>query len=263
MKRVALFTTFYEVASGYSLVAVATTQLQMLLDGGYEPVALVQENFTGNSLWRPEVIDLRPVIPFMHLSGGKIPDDFEARTDKIYNALKKNLSDVDVCITHDIILQSFYREHNIAMRKYALERPDLLWLHWIHSCPSEGTDEYPNGCRHTSPPGYIAYPNSSDAPKVCRAYRLTGKEWKVVTTRSGHSIDPLAVSEYDGLTRDLVSKSDLMTGDVTAVYPVRLDPGKQPEKIIRLMAGVKKMGYEPRLLIIDWQSMGKYVPHVI
>ena len=259
MKRVALFTTFYEVASGYSLVAVAETQLRMLLDGGYEPVALVQENFTADSdsLWRPEVIDLRAVIPFMHLSGGKIPEDFDERVEKIYAALKDNLTDIDVCITHDIILQSFYREHNMAMRKYAKERPDLLWLHWIHSCPSEGTDEYPNGCRHTSPPGYIAYPNSSDAPMVCRGYRLMGKEWKVVTTRSGHSIDPMAVSEYHKLTRDLVSKSDLMDGDVSVVYPARLDVGKQPEKIIRLMAGVKKMGYEPRLLIIDWQSMGE------
>ena len=259
MKKVALFTTFYEVASGYSLVAVAETQLRMLLNGGYEPVALVQDNFSASddSLWRPETIDLRPVIPFMHLGDGKIPDDFDERIDKIYNALKGNLVDVDVCITHDIILQSFYREHNMAMRKYALERPDLLWLHWIHSCPSEGTDEYPNGCRHTSPPGYIAYPNSSDASKVCRAYRLAGKEWKVITTRSGHSIDPLLVSEYHGLTKDLVEKSDLMGGDVSVVYPARLDVGKQPEKIIRLMAGVKKMGYEPRLLIIDWQSMGE------
>jgi glycosyltransferase involved in cell wall biosynthesis len=61
---------------------------------------------------------------------------------------------------------------------------------------------------------------------------------------------------YDKLTKDLVAKTDLLSGDVVAVYPARLDRGKQPEKIIRLMAGVQRTGREPRLLIVDWQSQG-------
>jgi glycosyltransferase involved in cell wall biosynthesis len=92
---------------------------------------------------------------------------------------------------------------------------------------------------------------------VCQTYGLGGHEWKVQVNRASHSIDPLLIWPYDGLTKDLARKIDLLSGELTAVYPARLDRGKQPEKIIRLMAGIAKVGYEPRLLIIDWQSTGE------
>ena len=258
MKKVALFTTFFEVESGYSLVSVAETQLRMLLDNGYEPVVLVQENFQEPdppSLWRKETLDIRPVVPFMHLDDG-VSDHFEERVATIKDALAEALADVDVCITHDIILQQFYKEHNVAMRQYAESRPGLLWLHWIHSCPTPGEADYPESCRYTPPPGYIIYPNAGDLSRVCQTYQLHGQEWRAIANRSAHAIDPLSVWPYDKLTKDIVTKTDLLGGEVVAVYPVRLDRGKQPEKIIRLMAGVKHLDYEPRLLIVDWQSQG-------
>ena len=292
MKKVALFTTFYEVESGYSLVAVAETQLRMLLAHGYDPVVLVQaEEDPGNpdpditpeqiakgqylpgftmpdapSLWRPESVDIRPVVPALRLTGGT-SEHFEERVQRIQDALRDALADIDVCITHDIILQSFYKEHNVAMRRYAETRPDLLWLNWVHSCPTPRKEKYPENCRHTPPPGYIVYPNASDLPRVCQAYKLRGMEWKAVANRSAHAIDPLAIWTYDRLTRDLVQRADLLAGDVAAVYPVRLDRGKQPEKILRLLAGVRRLGYVPRLLIVDWQSQGdrfqKYIDELI
>ena len=260
MKKVGLLTTFYEAMSEFSLIAVAGTQLQMLLSHGYEPAVLVQENFTeppAPSLWRSEMLDLRPAIPFLHLTSG-IATDFEERVERILEALRAALEDVQVCITHDIILQSTYKEHNVAMRRYAKERSDLLWLHFIHSCPSPGSASYPEDCRYTTPPGYVVYPNASDLPRVCQTYQLGGNEWRAIANRASHSIDPLSLWPYDGLTRDLIEKSDHLAGEISAVYPARLDRGKQPEKIIRLFAGVKKLGYEPRLLIIDWQSMGEH-----
>ena len=45
MKKVAILTTFYEADSGYSLIAVVETQIKMLIDNGYDPVVIVQENF--------------------------------------------------------------------------------------------------------------------------------------------------------------------------------------------------------------------------
>lgn len=269
-RKVALLTTFFDVECGYSLVAVAETQIRMLLDNGYEPVALVQDNFTqpkGETLWSPAMIDLRPVVPFMHLNSG-IAEDFEERVRLVYDALVEALADADVCITHDIILQNWYKEHSVAMRRYAQTRPDLLWLHWVHSCPTPADiQEYPGNCRYTPPPGYIVYPNSADIGQVHRTYRLGGREWQAKTCRAAHAIDPLLVWPYDKLTKDLARKADLLGGEVVAVYPARLDRGKQPEKIIRLMAGVKEAGYEPRLLIVDWQSTGdrfqKYIDELL
>jgi glycosyltransferase involved in cell wall biosynthesis len=248
--RVGILTTFYEATSGFSLIAVAETQIRMLMDGGYDPVVLVQENFKSPdppSIWRPEMVDLRPAIPFMHLTP-QVTDDYEERVASILTALQMTLQDVTCCITHDIALQPIYKEHAAAVNRYAKERPDLLWLHSIHSCPMGGN--YP------SLPGYILYPNDSDKALVVKAYGLQGQEHRVKVSRASHSIDPLLISCYDSLTKSLVTKSDLLGGEVVAIYPVRLDKGKQPEKIIRLMAGVKKAGYKPRLLIVDWQSMG-------
>lgn len=260
MKRVALLTTFFETQSGYSLIGVAETQIKSLLDNGYEPIVLVQSNFKepDSGLWRGEMIDIRPVVPFMHLERG-VSDDFDSRMESILDALREHLADADVCITHDIMLQEFYKEHNVAVRRYAKERPDLLWLHWVHSCPtSSDTNAYPQNSRYTSPPGYLIYPNSTDKSRVCQAYRLDGREWKVISCRAAHAIDPLSVWLYDRLTVDLAMSADLLSGDIVAVYPARLDKGKQPEKIIRLMAGVRDAGRQPRLLVIDWQSTGHH-----
>lgn len=261
MKKVALFTTFFEATSGYSLIAVAGTQLQALVDHGYDPAVLVQEDFHSPdppSLWRDDQLDIRRVVPFMHLKSHGTADNFEERVTSIEKGLAAGLADANVCITHDIILQDWYLEHNIAMRRYAKTRPDLLWLHWIHSVPTPGgSRDYPANCRYTPPPGYIVYPNSSDIALPCQTYGLQGQEWRVKVTRFGHSIDPLTLWNYDKLTKELARKAGLLDGEVSAIYPVRLDRGKQPEKIIRLLAGVQRAGYEPRLLVVDWQSSGK------
>lgn len=285
MKKVAIFTTFYVVTSGYSLIAVCENQIRMLLDHGYDPTILVQdgpyqEDADGNpvesppfeqvpppSVWNEQTVNLKPIIPVLKLSE-KVADDFEDRMQAITSALAEGLEDVEVCITHDVILQKFYKEHNVAMRRYAQTRPDLLWLHWIHSCPMPANvNEYPGNCRYIPPPGYIVYPNGSDIGLVCATYRLGSQSWRAKVSRTAHSIDPLLAWNYDKMTRDLATKADLLGGEVVAIYPARLDTGKQPEKIIRLMAGVKGAGYAPRLLIVDWQSSGerfqKYIDELL
>jgi len=247
-KRVGILTTFYEADSGYSLITVAETQIRMLLDHGYEPIVLVDERFKSDrALWQLHSIDVRPVVP-----------PLASPVNSILVALHEHLAGVDVCITHDIVLLNDYRAHDLAMREYAKTRDDLLWLHWLHSCPS--------GQRET-PPGYLIYPNASDKPRVCQVYGLSGQEHRVVPCRAAHSIDPLSVWNYDSLTRSLIGKFNLLNAEVSAVYPVRLDRGKQVEKVIRLLAGVRRAGYEIRLLVIDWQSTGahfqKYIDELI
>jgi len=53
--KIGIYTTFYEASSGYSLIRVAETQINMLLAHGYDPAVFVQENFVqpeGETLWR-------------------------------------------------------------------------------------------------------------------------------------------------------------------------------------------------------------------
>lgn len=221
--KVAILTNFYEVDSGYSLIAVVETQIKMLLNHGYDPMVIVHKDFkSGKPLWQPSQIDLRP-----------------SSLDEI----KSHLDEAEVCITHDAIL--LYPDYEKIVRSY---QGNIKWLHYIHSCPN------PN--KADPPPGYIIYPNASDKARVVQAYRMQGQEHRVIPSRSSHSIDPLSIWNYDPLTRSIIEKFNLLGADISAVYPVRLDRGKQPEKIIRLLSGVQRAGYTTRLLIIDWQSAG-------
>lgn len=243
MKKVAILTTFFEADSGYSLIAVVENQIRLLLHHGYDPVVLVDERFkTENPFWRPYVFDLRPVLPAT-----------PTRT-LVGRILKEHLAGVDVCLTHDIVLLDQYQPYDLGMRWCAKFYNDLLWLHFLHSCPS--------GKRKT-PPGYLIYPNATDKPRVCQVYGLGGQEWRAIPNRASHTIDPLRVWNYDPLTEAIVSQFNLLDAEVSAVYPTRLDRGKQPEKILRLLAGVKKAGYSARLLIIDWQSAGEHFQQYI
>jgi hypothetical protein len=235
MKTIAILTTFFEATSGYSLIAVTETQIRLLIKHGYEPRVLVQDDFSFSEYWRPEMMDVRPVVPSL-----------ESTPEEIFPVLKEQLDDVDVCIAHDIIFQPSYQAHDKALRQYASERDDLLWLHWIHSRP---------GGQHQPPPGYIIYPNDIDKNQVAKSYQLDMN--RVKACRAGHAIDPLLTWPYDKLTHDLLRKFDLTGGEINCIYPVRLDRGKQVEKIIRLLAGIQKTGYEPRLLIVAWQSSGE------
>lgn len=237
MKKVLIFTTFYEVDSGYSLVSVVEAQLKMLLDNGYGPIVLVDERFeeTTKELWQSYTIDIRPVVPRLDRL-----DNLKSRTVKM---LKEQLVDIDVVITHDIILHQFYKSYFEAIKQFK----DITWLNWIHSRPST---------RHDTPPGYIIYPNASEKSLVVQCYGLGEQEHRVMVNRASHAIDPLDVWPYSSLTKDLVQASDFLGGDFSLIYPRGGDPGKQTEKILYLLAGIHHAGYEPRLLIIDWQSQG-------
>lgn len=236
MKKPVLFTTFYEVDSGFSLVSVAETQLKMLLAGGYEPIVLVDERWQApvNPFWQAHNLDIRPIVPAL---------DSENITPRTLEMLQ-GLEPVDVILTHDIILHDFYRPHYKAIKRW--DWPGL-WLHWIHSRPSR---------KKESPPGYIIYPNASEKALVCSCYSLAEQEHRVIVNRASHAIDPLALGGYSALTKDLVQASHFLEGDFSIIYPRGADPGKQTEKILYLIAGIKAAGYRAKLLIIDWQSQG-------
>lgn len=237
MKKVAIFTTFYEVDSGFSLVSVVETQLKMLLANGYNPIVLVDERWElpKNDFWQSHNLDIRPVVPALNS---------QYITERTIQILKDNLSDVDVILTHDIILHSFYKPYYNAIKEWGNEK---LWLHWIHSRPS---------LKQKQPPGYIIYPNASEKPLVCNCFNLQENEHKVIINRASHSINPLELFPYSSLTKDLVESSDFLGGDFSLIYPRGGDPGKKTEKILYLLNGIKEAGYSFRLLIVDWQSQG-------
>jgi len=192
MKNVAWFLSYYEVESGFSLVTVTETQIRMALQRGLHPRVLVQEGVPRDkeqdgeivtsvepfqevpppSIWNRAAVDLRPVVPALHLSKGVHPE-FTQRVQMYSAVMEEHLADIDVVVTHDLILQPDYKEANVAMRRYAQRHPEITWLHWIHSRPAETPSmKYPDCARFMMPPGYIIYPNSAEQGEVARTWPL-------------------------------------------------------------------------------------------
>lgn len=276
--KIALLTTFYDI-TGFSVTTVATNQIRQLLDHGYLPRVIVQEGMPARradggpdalfpfkeipetdpgpyNVWNSHKIDLRPILPALHLRDFA-GDDFEERVGRIENALYNNLKDMNVVITHDIMLLDTYHEHNVAVRRVAHRCPNILWLHWLHSCPRQTTNlVYPEMCRGVLAPGYLIYPNYTDLGYVQRTYRLAGQHWRAKQCKASHGIDLLNVWGFRPETKKIAKESDILNADVSIVYPARMGESKQFHKIIFMLAGIKECGYTGRLIGIDWQSLG-------
>lgn len=261
--RVGIITTFYEHSSGYSLIRTVETQIDMLLRLGIMPMVLVRQDFqtdANTTIWSEEYIDIRRCMPALTVTT-EIGYDFDESTIQILEVFRNQLADMDVVITHDLVFQEYYTAHCVAIHRYAETRDDVTWLHYIHSVPIDfytSNMTYPVEYRYMPPPGYVVYPNYTNISHVCRRYSIPDGSDKIMVDRSSHSIDPLSLRNYSPITRDLVRKSDLMSGDVVVIFPTRLNASKQVDKAIRLLSGVNKLGYDVRMLILDWQSTGKH-----
>lgn len=127
--KVGILTTFSNMSETYSLVAIVKNQIDMLTKAGHEVVLFVNENFHGDA-----PCEIRAIVPVFsyeqYLSVSSIPSHL---VSSIKDALEANMRDIDVCFTHDIVLQDSFLAHNLAIRKVNLP---IRWRHWIHSQPN-------------------------------------------------------------------------------------------------------------------------------
>jgi len=254
-KRVCILTDFYEADSTYSLNIIAEAQINMALDAGYPVVGVVSEGFKPVRAW--ERIELRPTPPPKERKNHvefypQIGDDVKATKA----ALDEVLADVDVIITHDLIYQSAIMPLNFAARAWAQQNPHAVWLNWVHSAtPSPiwtTKDRRLEPLQRHFPNSKVCFPNSWDVPRVARAFRCEISDVAVVP-------HPTNVPEYLGfqdVTKRLCQERDLLNADVIMVYPVRLDRGKQVEKVMRVAAALKHFGKSVRVICVDFHSTG-------
>lgn len=128
--KVGILTTFDSWSETYSLTNIVSTQLKLLKKNGYDPVLFVNTNFNDTCPVECEVRKIVPVFTYENYEDiSAVPQDI---IQKIKDALTENMKDVDVCFTHDIVLQSSFIPHNLALRQVKLP---ISWYHWIHSQP--------------------------------------------------------------------------------------------------------------------------------
>lgn len=187
------------------------------------------------------------------MPSGKVHGSFFEEADMIAEDFVKNLSDVDVCIMHDIHYQGWHLVHNVAIRKAQEQLPNLRFIAFTHSAPANRPKkvEWPFLARYSSMPNtYYVYPTQSGIPALAKQYNVPEGKCCVVN----NSLDFLGLLSPE--VQDVVNKIDLLSSDIFVVYPGRLTTGKRFEKVAALCGAIKKMSeLDVKVLFCDFPSM--------
>jgi glycosyltransferase involved in cell wall biosynthesis len=166
--------------------------------------------------------------------------------------MRQTMGDVNVVLSHDLIYQPNMWKQHVAARRLAAERPDLRWLHWVHSATNLNAANRTGGFRRElSGP----FPNSKivafHAEEINRKGSMYGYERDQVLVIP-NSIDFTA--DFHPAARQLVESANLMKADLILIYPCRLDSGKQPHILIEIGAALREAGYDTRVVFCDFHS---------
>jgi len=257
MKKVAILTNFTGYDPAYSLISVAGNQVKMLKRHGYEPKVIVCESWKEGDAGPYDEAEILRIPNVRVYNEVKIDDTFMEDIDKIKKALDIFLADVDVVLTHDLIYQPSAMKHNVVARAIAGEKPNIRWLHWVHSATPwdllPGSGDYREILGKKFPHSFIVFPNAYSIPRVAENFGFNEEEVKYVP----HPIDVCDFLGFHPLSRKMVEEHDVLPADVIGVYPLRLDRGKQVEWVVRIFAQLSKQwGRNVRLVIFDFHSTG-------
>lgn len=262
-KRVAILTTFGSYSEAYSLNRVVMDQIKMLVNGGYQPVVIVGSTFKPVKAYALPEVEIRtiPDVP-VHNEVKKDPT-FDQDVLAIEKALEIALVGVDVVLTHDIIYQPAALKHNLASRRVAKRNPNILWMHWIHSATSPYTltkertefkDDYINLINESFPNSFYICFNDYSKHRIAQNFRVEMDKVKVVH----HPTDIFDLYKFEPKSIEFTLKHNLLQADIICVYPIRLDRGKQVEKVAWVIGMMKKhFGRTVRMIVFDFHSTGE------
>lgn len=259
-KKVCILTNFSSYDPTYSLIRVTEDQIKMFLDNGYEPIVVVSDTFEPEGNFKNVELKRIPHVP-CHNEVKKDPT-FDQDVQGIYDALKEHLKDVEVVLTQDFVYKPSELKHNFASRKIAADYPEIKWLHWIHSATAPVSlnnlmgvfsDEYLDLVKKPFPNSYYVFFNKISEDVIARNFGITRD--KVRTVHHGSDLDKVYGVPTKTMSRFLRTR-DVYSADAVAVYPARLDRGKQVHFMIRTMAEVKNLGMSVRAIVVDFSSTG-------
>ena len=253
--KVGIFTTFYNLDPEYSLCTVVLQQLQALVKNGYSPVLFVLTNMNDDPI--PEGVEVRKVIPQLLLEpyGKADLSNFEKDVDTALQAMEENMTDIDVCLTHDIIFINSYLPYNEALRRAIKGKlSHVKWLHWMHSGPSirPSMDGSPYDNLYTLPDNSrLVYMNYTDVVRAAEMYGVYPKDVRTIF----NPMDLRVLFDFDPLSWEITDDYDLMSADVVDIYPLSStrmgDDGKQLRKVIWVMSHVKRLGKSIRIVVCN------------
>lgn len=257
-KKVAIYTTFYEYSSSYSLTSVVHDQLVALVKHGYEPVLFVLDTFHDHDKV-PRGVEVRAVTPHIILEpyqGRQFPTDYQKDVALIVASLEDNAEDIEVMICHDICFIDTYLPYNLGLRQ---ARIDCDFLHWIHSAPSPRPviQDNPHAARYNLPPrSKLVYLNHDKVIDLAEMYGAWPKDVRVIP----NSRDPRTFWNLDPLVEKMIDTYDLFSCDIISVYPLsttRMIDGKQLDVAIKIHEHLRQLGYTTKLIVPNAHANGE------
>lgn len=264
--NIAILTMFNGLSKTYSLVSVVEEHLHMLLEAGCCVKLLVSEDCADSERFG---VYLDERIKWVRIANrlrgkqihwrdyawptGRVHETFFEEAAVIAASIEEALRDVEVCIMHDILYQGWHLVHNIAVRQVQERLPKLRFLAMNHSLPVPRPirTNWPLSARYSPMPNtdYI-YPTASGLPALAKQYGVELDRCHAVS----NSLNPYA--ESSEALRQLVSRVDLLTPDILAIYPGRLTPGKQFDKAAALVGAMStESGLTAKIIYCDFPSL--------
>ena len=230
-----------------------------------------------SSVVRNQLLGLQDIIgpfPFINLNGGECPEEFkgerrwvdrmhledwfakpvghdwEENATKLVPSMRKALEGVTVLLVNDVLMQGWYLPYLWALRKVLADRPDLQVYHLIHSGPSPRRElEYPRSLLYElHEQEVILYNNASDIPWVQAMYDTP----RVLPVRN-----PVSMEDFFDMTPNVLTiyrEMNLEDADIITMYPTRISEGKQVDKWLGVIAGLKANGAKVRGIIANSYS---------
>lgn len=251
-KKIGVLTSFYRIDPGYSLCAVVIDQLRALTEHGHNPVLFVLPTFKDEAMLPPGV-EVRKIVPQLILEPYKglgLPDHWKQDVEKAKKLFEQNMQDITDLICHDIFFIDTYLPYNIAMREAKLTCKIYAWT---HSGPSQRPElkDNPHANRYTLPPRTkLVYLNHDKVTDLAEMYGAWDNDVRVVH----NARDPRTFWNLDPLVVRLIQSYKLFEADIISVYPLstpRMISGKGLDKVIKIHAKLKALGYKTRLVVCN------------
>ena len=263
--KVAILTMFSGLSNTYSLVNVVADQINMLLNAKVSVKVLVSENCQDSErqgVFLDENIEWIKVTNTYNgkniiwhdytAATGMVHETFFAEAELIAKDLVRHLSDVDVCIMHDILYQGWHLIHNIAIRMAQESLPQVRFLEFTHSLPVNRPKEmeYPFSARFTGmAKTKFVYPTYSGISALAKQYDIPEGKCAVV-----YNTMPLIASASEPVQK-VAQAIDIVGTEILAIYPARLTVGKKFEKVAALAGAIKnKTERSVKVIFCDFPS---------